>query len=570
MTILGIGLLLFQVQLGSATGIVTKPGGIEPLSGATVTLTPVAAAQASRGRTTVSEDDGRFTISNIEPGEYRLLVQSARYGGAAFGQRKPNGPGAILTVAPGQRLSDLKLSLAPTGTIAGRITGASGEPIANASVQALKFLYQEGKRVLSVVQTATTDDRGDYRIFWLTSGTYAVVAAPRSSPLNTAVSVPLKPGEADSANRLIVASQMSISAVILDGTNLVKRILEDGTIREESWMPTYYPSTTDRNQATPIEVAAGSTVPGVNITLGPSPVLKVRGRVTGFTTQATVSLAPATQGIPGGQINKGASTIDGSFEFPGILPGPYYLTAQDRAGLVASPIAVMVGDRDVDNLTIGVAAGVTVSARITAEGTTPGSLDPLTGINGRLRPELDGLPPGGQIVRVAPIQGSNLVFGNIPAGNYQFDIGQGSLQENLKRFYIKSVRVGVQDALSTVRVTSGTDIVLDVVLTTQTGSVEGVATGRAGDPAGNATVVLIPTTARNRMSLYQTVVAGTDGKFRFQEIPPGDYKLFAWDDVETGAWANAEFVRTYESRGRAIRVSENSKENVPLNVIYNP
>jgi hypothetical protein len=82
--------------------------------------------------------------------------------------------------------------------------------------------------------------------------------------------------------------------------------------------------------------------------------------------------------------------------------------------------------------------------------------------------------------------------------------------------------------------------------------------------------VLIPTDARNRTSRYKAVVTGSDGKFRFQEIPPGDYKVFAWDDIETGAWENAEFMRPYEARGRAVRVSEKSKDEVPVDVIYNP
>src|SRR5687767_1276937 len=148
MNILAIGLLVIQVQLGNASGIVTKPGSNEPVPGATVILNPAISTQASRMRVTVSEEDGRFLIRDIEPGEYRLQAQSPLYGGAAYGQRKPDGPGAILTIAPGQRLSDLKISMAPTGTIAGRVTGRGGEPLAYANVQALRYLYQEGKRIL--------------------------------------------------------------------------------------------------------------------------------------------------------------------------------------------------------------------------------------------------------------------------------------------------------------------------------------------------------------------------------------------------------------------------------------
>jgi hypothetical protein len=131
------------------------------------------------------------------------------------------------------------------------------------------------------------------------------------------------------------------------------------------------------------------------------------------------------------------------------------------------------------------------------------------------------------------------------------------------------MRFGREDALGTVHVSSDRDI-LEVVLTTQTGSVEGIAVDRAGDPAPNATVVLVPVTARRRASLYKTLITGKDGKYRFQEIPPGDYKLFAWDDIETGAWENAEFMQSYESRGRSVRVAESAREEAELSVIYNP
>src|SRR5204862_3696127 len=128
---------------------------IEPLPGATIMLVPATGESLSRGsaqtshvRFTISEDDGRFTIRDVEPGEYRLQAQSPLYGGAAYGQRRSDGPGTILTIKAGQRLSDLKVSMTPTGTIAGRITGRGGEPLAYATVQALKYGYQDGKRIL--------------------------------------------------------------------------------------------------------------------------------------------------------------------------------------------------------------------------------------------------------------------------------------------------------------------------------------------------------------------------------------------------------------------------------------
>jgi hypothetical protein len=574
MSISGICLLLLQVQLGSVSGIVNKSGGNEPLPGATVILNPVLSTQSVRF--TTSEDDGRFTIRDIEPGEYRLQVQSPLYGGVAYGQRRPGGPGTILTIVSGKEAADLKVSMVPTGAIAGRITGRSGEPLAYATVQALKYVYQDGRRILAAAQSTLTDDRGNYRLFWLTNGKYVVIAAPRNSAGPPPPShPPIRPGDVTRTTGDILLAPGPLAIALfdtmtagLDGTNLVKRLLDDGSVQEESWMPTFYPGTPDRGLAIPLDVTAGSTVTGIDISLGPSPVQKIGGRVTGFTSRTTVGLASVSQGTIGRLINKGVSLVDGSFEFPGVVPGPYYLTAQDQAGRLATPMAVLVADRDVENLSLPLAPAITVTAQITAD-------DPMIGLAGTLRPDLDAtegalrLNLGLRSVPVSP--GNVMVFTNMAPGNYQLTLQHLANPASPKRFYIKSIRQGREDAFGTVRLSADTrDVLLEVVLTTETGSVEGVAIGRTGDPAANVTVVLVPANARKRTNLYQTLVTGRDGKFRFQEVPPGDYKLFSWEDIETGAWQDEEFVRPFESRGRAVRVSENSKEDVQLNVIQNP
>ena len=52
-----------------------------------------------------------------------------------------------------------------------------------------------------------------------------------------------------------------------------------------------------------------------------------------------------------------------------------------------------------------------------------------------------------------------------------------------------------------------------------------------------------------------------------QGITPGDYKLFAWENVEAGAWQNPDFIQGYENAGRPIRINEGSNESLQLPVI---
>ena len=72
----------------------------------------------------------------------------------------------------GWPLNDVHIDMVPTGAISGRVTNASGEPIAIVDVFALKSSYQEGQRILTQVLSAKTDERGEFRMFWLTPGSY--------------------------------------------------------------------------------------------------------------------------------------------------------------------------------------------------------------------------------------------------------------------------------------------------------------------------------------------------------------------------------------------------------------
>jgi hypothetical protein len=37
-------------------------------------------------------------------------------------------------------------------------------------------------------------------------------------------------------------------------------------------------------------------------------------------------------------------------------------------------------------------------------------------------------------------------------------------------------------------------------------------------------------------------------------MPPGNYQLFAWDDVEPDAWFDPDFLRPIESRAASVKL----------------
>src|SRR5207253_8653992 len=65
--------------------------------------------------------------------------------------------------------------------LSGTVSGENGEPLGNITMRALRASYRDGQRMLVPVQTAKTDDRGEYRFFWLTPGRYFVSATHPSA-----------------------------------------------------------------------------------------------------------------------------------------------------------------------------------------------------------------------------------------------------------------------------------------------------------------------------------------------------------------------------------------------------
>jgi Carboxypeptidase regulatory-like domain len=107
---------------------------------------------------------------------------------------------------------------------------------------------------------------------------------------------------------------------------------------------------------------------------------------------------------------------------------------------------------------------------------------------------------------------------------------------------------------------------LEIVIGTKPGAIEGDVAAAAGAPLPGATVVLLPN-ARNRFDLFRTTTSDPSGRFRFDRVPPGDYKIFAWDEVSDGAWQDPDFLRIYEERGTPIQAREAATDTARVQVI---
>src|SRR6185436_1481961 len=115
----------------TAIELVRSPAGPSPA--AAPGMSPAAAARtgtpAPPPLRTRTSDDGRFTLTNIPPGEYRLYATADNgFVPVEFGQRTATGLGTPIILAPGQDKSSITLSMSPTASVSGRVTDGDGDP----------------------------------------------------------------------------------------------------------------------------------------------------------------------------------------------------------------------------------------------------------------------------------------------------------------------------------------------------------------------------------------------------------------------------------------------------------
>ena len=71
-------------------------------------------------------------------------------------------------------------------------------------------------------------------------------------------------------------------------------------------------------------------------------------------------------------------------------------------------------------------------------------------------------------------------------------------------------------------------------------------------PAGSVWVALIPENGLKFRTDHKFTGTDSDGKFQLQNVPPGDYKIYAWENIEAFDWQEPKIMRAYESRGTAV------------------
>jgi hypothetical protein len=134
--------------------------------------------------------------------------------------------------------------------------------------------------------------------------------------------------------------------------------------------------------------------------------------------------------------------------------------------------------------------------------------------------------------------------------------------------YIKAVRLGSTDVLNGFSISGPVSGPLEIVLGTKAGQIDGTIVDWVRNPIRGIHVILMPARQADRVpGRVENVTSDQNGRFAIRAIPPGDYKLFAWEDLEPNAYYDSDFVRKYETLGTPIQISENMKQTVEIKII---
>src|SRR5262249_2903743 len=96
---------------------------------------------------TVSDSSGHFSIRDVPPGNYTLVVQREGYFGPSPNGAPPLPTASIIpVVVPAQQAPvSVTASLVPGGVISGRVRDHKGHLVNNATVQAFVVEYENGQ-----------------------------------------------------------------------------------------------------------------------------------------------------------------------------------------------------------------------------------------------------------------------------------------------------------------------------------------------------------------------------------------------------------------------------------------
>ena len=493
--------------------------------------------------------------------------------------------------------------------IAGTLRDASGQALAGVGVAAIDTrLVSQGAAINPEI--ATTDDRGNYRIFGLMPGEYVIAAGPGAS------------GTGEIGGRTAPEMDALLSALSQRqnrGAAAASPVAIPPAV-PITYAPIYYPGTPYYTEAGHFRLAAEEQREGVSFDVNHVPAATIEGVVNGDVANlASAQLALVIDGprisISTGGITSVPPNDKGEFKFGNLPPGRYRIVARARRGATEAAPAGSAGGSSVGSA-VGLSGGAPPAGvnMTTGSELVYGAVDvDVRGVDlkGVTLPMQPGGTFGGKVVfdsekapvptDVTTIRVSTAVVGGsyvaqtgstrvgnalsvVPPVNLKEDgtfliVGLGPTQYTVacqlpasltSTWKLRSVMAGGRDLLDTL--IDGPFVNLSgvtVTLSDKRTELSGTLSSASGQPVSDYYVIAFSADRANwRFGSRRNMSArpATDGRFILADLPAGEYLMAALTDLDPNDWQDASFLEQVAPAAVKVTIGEGQKKVQDLRI----
>jgi carboxypeptidase family protein len=495
------------------------------------------------GKMTTTDEQGRWELRDLPAGRFTLTASKAGYVTLQYGQRRPFEQGRPLEILDNQTLNNVNFNLPRGGVIAGRINDEFGEPVADASVMAMRYRYFNGqRRLIPVGRWSQSDDGGNFRIYGLAPGDYYLSATLRGGMM-------FMGGESTSRS---------------------------------GYAPTYFPGTPSEQQAEKVSVAIGSEVTGISFSLLPVRTARITGTAVDSEgkpmTGAFVQIIETTGDGGNFMMSFGGGNRvgeNGHFTLTDVAPGEYTLTARemgpgrrDGEESETAETKIVVSGEDISGVALIGTRGGSIRGQVSFDTQQPASVKPGSVSIWMTPKEPTGSPgffmgPGNRdtlnddwTFEMRAMKGPVLLrAGRTPPG-----------------YTLKSVYYNNQDVTdSGINFKAGESISgVQVVLTAKSSTVSGTVTDARSQPVTDyAAIIFAEDSAKWGFMSRFVHMARPDqqGAFQIKDLPAGHYLAAAVDYLEEGEESNPETLERLRNAATAFTLGEGDTRALTLKVV---
>ncbi|MCK6448484.1 MAG: carboxypeptidase regulatory-like domain-containing protein [Planctomycetes bacterium] len=157
-----------------------------------------------------TDDDGRYVMRWLEPGDYTLAAGGALFGGLMGGEGALGRELRELHVAADADMRDVDFRLKASGKVTGVVRAQNGKPVAGAAI----FVRDEHEAPLERLTLAQTAADGRFTYHGLAEGRYSLTARSSDSVSSTPVAIAIRGGETTEVDLVIDAGTLLVVKLV--------------------------------------------------------------------------------------------------------------------------------------------------------------------------------------------------------------------------------------------------------------------------------------------------------------------------------------------------------------------